>query len=65
MPSTVNLRELHLRVIAALPMHHQPYGRVFTRGDDLFQSNTKEVFLVLWQTMWIIPELREIPSERQ
>ena len=65
MPTTANLRKLYLCVIPALPMHYQPHCRVFTRGDDFFQSNPKEAFLVLRQTMWIIPELREIPSERQ
>src|ERR1019366_5657047 len=33
--------------------------------DDLFQSDTKETFLVLRQTVWIIPEAGEIPRESQ
>src|SRR5664279_5739119 len=45
-----NLLELYLRVIPALPMQYEAYGLAFTRGDDLFQSDTKEAFLVLRQT---------------
>jgi hypothetical protein len=37
----------------------------FTRGDDLFQSDTKESFLVPRQTLRIFPESGEIPRERQ
>jgi hypothetical protein len=47
MLAAADLRKLDLSVIPALPMHYQPYGRVFTRGDDLFQRDTKEAFLVL------------------
>ena len=57
MPAAANFRELHLRVIPTLPMHYQPYGLAFTRGDDLFQSDTKEAFLMLRQTTGIVPEL--------
>jgi len=65
MPAGANLFKLYLRVIPTLPMQYQAYGLTFTRGDDLFQSDPKEAFLVLRQTMWIVPELREIPCERQ
>ena len=60
-----NLLELYLRVIPALPMQYEAYCLTFTRGDDLFQSDTKEAFLVLRQTVWIIPEAGEIPRESQ
>jgi hypothetical protein len=43
-------------VIPALPMEHQAYGLAFTRGDDLFQGDTKKAFLVLRQTMRMVPE---------
>ena len=65
MPTSANLLKLYLRVIPALPMQYEAYGLAFTRGDDLFQSDTKEAFLVLRQTLWIIPEAGEIPRERQ
>jgi hypothetical protein len=42
-----NLLELHLGVIPALPMQCEAYCIDFTRGDDLFQGNTKKAFLVL------------------
>ena len=64
MPAAANLLELYLRVIPALPMQYEAYRLAFTRGDDLFQSETKEAFLVLWQTLWIIPEYGEIPRQR-
>ena len=51
MPTGANLLELYLRVIPALPMQYEAYCLAFTRGDDLFQSDTKEAFLVLWQTV--------------
>ena len=60
-----NLLKLYLRVIPALPMQYEAYCLAFTRGDDLFQSDTKEAFLVLRQTLWIIPESGEIPREGQ
>ena len=65
MPSSANLLKLYLRMIPALPMQHEAYCLAFTRGDDFFQSDTKETFLVLRQTLWIIPEAGEIPRERQ
>ena len=60
-----NLLELYLRMIPALPMQHEAYCLAFTRSDDFFQSDTKEAFLVLRQTLRIIPEAGEIPRERQ
>jgi len=63
MLSSANLLELYLCVIPALPMQYQAYGLTYTRGDDLFQGNTKEAFLVLWQTLWIFPEYGEIPGQ--
>src|SRR5664279_2549073 len=51
-----DLLKLYLRVIPALPMQYEAYGLAFTRGDDLFQSDTKEAFLVLRQTVRIVPE---------
>jgi hypothetical protein len=33
--TTANLLELHLSVIASLPMQHEPYGFTFACGDDL------------------------------
>src|SRR5664279_4424797 len=60
-----DLLKLYLRVIPALPMQYEAYCLAFTRGDDLFQSDTKEAFLVLRQTLWIIPEAGEIPREGQ
>src|SRR5712691_6263429 len=65
MPTAANLLELYLRVIPALPMQYQAYGLTFTRRDDLFQGDTKEAFLVLRQTLWIIPEAGEVPREGQ
>src|SRR5450756_1329528 len=65
MPTGANLLELYLRVIPALPMQYEAYCLAFTRGDDLFQSDTKEAFLVLWQTVRIVPEHGEIPREGQ
>jgi hypothetical protein len=63
MPTGTNLLKLYLRVIPALPMQYEAYCLAFTRGGDLFQGDTKEAFLVLWQTLWIIPEYGEIPRE--
>src|ERR1019366_6416218 len=63
MPATANLLKLDLRMIPALPMQYEAYCLVFTRGDDFFQSDTKEAFLVLWQTVRIVPEYGEIPRE--
>src|ERR1019366_5482702 len=60
-----NLLELYLRVIPALPMQYEAYCLAFRRGDDLFQSDTKEAFLVLRQTVRIVPEYGEIPREGQ
>src|ERR1035437_7295000 len=65
MPATANLLKLYLRMIPALPMQYEAYCLAFTRGDDLFQSDTKEAFLVLWQTVRIVPEYGEIPREGQ
>jgi hypothetical protein len=65
MPTSANLLELYLRMIPALPMQYEAYCLAFTRGDDLFQSDTKEAFLVLWQTVRIVPEYGEIPREGQ
>jgi hypothetical protein len=65
MPASANLFELYLRVIPALPMQYQAYSLAFTRGDDLFQSDPKEAFLVRRQTMRIVPEFREISCETQ
>jgi hypothetical protein len=65
MPTGGNLLELYLRVMPALPMQYEAYCLTFTRGDDLFESDTKEAFLVLRQTVWIIPEAGEIPRESQ
>jgi len=41
------LLELHLGVIPALPMQHEPYCFPLTCGDDLFQRDAKKAFLVL------------------
>src|ERR1017187_8369565 len=60
-----DLLKLYMRVIPGLPMQYEAYCLAFTRCDDLFQSDTKEAFLVLRQTLWIIPEAGEIPLERQ
>src|ERR1035437_1152182 len=65
MPAAANLLELYLRVIPALPMQYEAYCLALTRGDDLFQSDTKEALLVLWQTVRIVPEYGEIPREGQ
>ena len=65
MPAGTNLLELYLRVIPALPMQYEAYCLAFTGGYNLFQSDPKEAFLVLRQTVWIIPEAGEIPRERQ
>jgi len=65
MPANTDLLKLYLCMIPALPMQHQAYRLAFTRGDDFFQSNTEEAFLVLRQTLWIIPEAGEIPREGQ
>jgi len=51
MPTRANLLELHLGVIPTLPMQYEAYCLAFTRGDDLFQSDAKEAFLVLRQTV--------------
>jgi len=64
MPTGANLLELYLRVIPALPMQYEAYCLTFTCGDDLFQSDTKESFLVLRQTLRIFPQSGEIPPER-
>jgi hypothetical protein len=50
-----NLRELHLGVIAALPMHHQADGVAFTRGDDLSYGEAQEALLVGRRTVWVVP----------
>jgi hypothetical protein len=63
MPTSANLLELYLCVIPALPMQYEAYCLVLTGGDDLFQSDTKEAFLVLRQTVRIVPEYGEIPRE--
>jgi hypothetical protein len=63
MPSGANLRELHLRVIPALPMQHQAYRLALTRRDDLFQRDAKQAFLVLRRTARIVPESGEIPRD--
>lgn len=65
MPAGANLLKLHLRMIPALPMQYEAYCLAFTRGDDFFQSDTKEAFLVLRRTLRIVPESGEIPRERQ
>jgi hypothetical protein len=59
MPTAANLLELYLRVIPALPMQYEAYRLAFTGGDNLFQSDTKKAFLMLRQTVWIIPEAAE------
>src|SRR5947209_14979512 len=51
MPPSANLLKLYLRMIPALPMQYEAYCLAFTRGDDFFQSDTKETFLVLRQTL--------------
>src|SRR5450759_2496139 len=63
--TSANLLELYLCMIPALPMQYEAYCLAFTRGDDLFQRDTKEAFLVLWQTVRIVPEYGEIPREGQ
>jgi hypothetical protein len=65
MPTGANLLEPYLRVVPALPVQYEAYCLAFTRRDDLFQGDTKEAFLVLRQTLWIIPEAGEIPREGQ
>src|ERR1700737_1967644 len=65
MPASADLLKLYLCMIPALPMQHQAYRLAFTRGDDFFQRDTEEAFLVLRQTLWIIPEAGEIPREGQ
>jgi len=65
MPAAANLLELYLRVIPALPMQGEAYRLAFTHGDDLFQSDAQKPFLVLRQTLRIVPESGEIPRERQ
>jgi len=65
MPTGANLLELYLRVIPTLPMQYEAYCLAPTRGDDLFQGDTKETFLVLRQTLGIVPEYGEIPCEGQ
>ena len=65
MPAAANLLELYLRVISALPMQDEAYRLAFTRGDDLFQRDTQEAFLVFRQTLRIVPKCGEIPRERQ
>ena len=57
MPASANLLKLYLRMIPALPLQYEAYCLAFTRDDDFFQSDTKETFLVLRQTFWIIPEV--------
>src|ERR1019366_8271373 len=47
MAAAANLLELYLRVIPALPMQYEAYCLAFTGGYNLFQSDTKEAFLVL------------------
>jgi hypothetical protein len=42
MPTAANLMKLNLCVVPALPMQDEAYRLAFTRGDDLFESNTKE-----------------------
>jgi len=63
MPTSANLLKLYLRMIPALPMQHQTYRITFTRGDDFLQSDAEEAFLVLRQTLWIIPKAGEIARE--
>src|SRR6266478_1209016 len=46
MPAGANLLKFDLCVIPALPMQDEAYGIPFTRGDDLFQGDAKETFLV-------------------
>ena len=46
MVATANLLELNLGVISALPMQHEAYGLALRRGNDLFQRDTKEPFLM-------------------
>jgi hypothetical protein len=65
MPTSTNLLELYLRVIPTLPMQYEAYRLAFTPRDDLFKGDTKEAFLVLRQTMRIVPEYGEIPREGQ
>src|ERR1035437_3611404 len=65
MPPTANLLKLYLRMIPALPMQYEAYCLAFTRGDDLFQSDTKEAFLVLWRTVRIVPVYGDIRREGQ
>ena len=65
MPTGANLLELYLRVIPALPMQDEAYRLAFTRGDDLFESDTKEAFLVLRQTLRIVPQSGQISCEGQ
>jgi len=63
MATGANLRELGLRMISALPMQHEAYCLFFRRGDDLFQGDPKEAFLLLRRTARIVPESGEIPRE--
>jgi hypothetical protein len=65
MPASANLLELHLRMIPTLPMQHEAYCLAFTCGDDLFQRDTKEAFLVLRQTLRIVPESGHVACEGQ
>jgi hypothetical protein len=65
MVATANLLELNLGVISALPMQHEAYSFAIRRSNDLFQRDTKEPFLVLRQTLRIIPEFGEIPCKGQ
>src|SRR6059036_1234194 len=59
MPARANFLEGHLGVIPALPMQHQADRLVFTRGDDLFQGDAQEAFLLLRRTVRIVPECGE------
>lgn len=65
MAAGANLLELYLCVVSALPMQYEAYCLAFTRGDDVFQRDSKKTFLVLRQGVRIVPESGEIPREGQ
>ena len=65
MLASAKLLELKLRVISALPMQHEAYAIALRRSHDLFQRDSKELFLVFRRTVWIIPKSGEIPCKGQ
>ena len=65
MASGAILFELQLGMVTSLPMQHQADRVALRRDDDLLEGNPEEPFLVLRQTLRVIPEPGHVPRQLQ